>query len=152
MKRAWRREAMAISFDANIIIYSLNTIIPEHDQARSFLLELSERDDVVIAEQVLVEVYLLIRNPVVFPNPYSSKDAAQVCESYRSNPHWRLVECMPVMREVWLHAAATAFARRRIIDARLALTLRAAGVTELATRNVKDFSGFGFERIWDPVG
>ena len=57
---------------------------------------------------------------------------------------------MPVMGEVWRHAAAPVFARRRIIDARLALTLRAAGVTNLATRNVKDFTDFGFDRVWDP--
>ena len=57
---------------------------------------------------------------------------------------------MPVMSEVWRHAAAPAFARRRIIDARLALTLRAGGVTDLATRNVKDFTDFGFDRVWDP--
>jgi hypothetical protein len=37
-----------------------------------------------------------------------------------------LVECMPVMSEVWRHAAAPGFARRRIIDARLALTLRSS--------------------------
>lgn len=140
-----------ISIDANIIIYSLNKSMSGHDRARSFLLQLSDRDDVVIAEPVLVEVYLLIRNPAVFPHPYSSQEAAHVCESYRVNPRWRLVECMPVMHEVWRHAAEPQFARRRIIDARLALTLRAAGVTELATCNVKDFTDFGFDRVWDPI-
>jgi len=58
---------------------------------------------------------------------------------------------MPVMGEVWRYAAAEVFARRRIIDARLALTLRAAGVTEFATCNVKDFADFGFDRVWDPL-
>ena len=140
-----------ISLDANIIIYSLNKSMSEHDRARSFLLQLSDRDDVVIAEQILVEVYLLIRNPAVFPHPYSSKEAAHISEGYRANPRWRLVECMPVMREVWRHAAAPVFARRRIVDARLALTQRAAGVTELATRNVKDFGDFSFDRVWDPL-
>jgi uncharacterized protein len=139
------------SLDANVIIYSLNKDMPQHDAARSFLLSLSDSDDVVIAEQVLVEVYLLIRNPSVFPSPFSSKEAAHVCEQYRSNPRWRLVECMPIMSEVWRHAAAPAFARRRIIDARLALTLCAAGVTDFATCNVKDFTGFGFNRVWDPL-
>jgi hypothetical protein len=52
-----------------------------------------------------------------------------------------------LQNEVWRHAAAPVFARRRIIDARLALTLRAAGVTNLATRNVKDFTDFGFDRV-----
>ena len=140
-----------ISLDANIIIYSLNKTMSEHDRAWSFLLQLSDSHDVVIAEQTLVEVYLLIRNPAVFPHPYSSMEAAHVCEGYRANPRWRLVECMPVMGEVWRRVAAPAFARRRIIDARLALTLRAAGVTDLATRNVKDFADFGFDRVWDPL-
>ena len=140
-----------VSLDANIIVYSLNRSMSEHERARSFLLQLSDRNDVVIAEQVLVEVYLLIRNPAVFPDPYSAKEAAQVCEGYRANPLWKLVECMPVMGEVWQRAGTPAFARRRIIDARLALTLRAAGVTDFATRNVKDFSDFGFDRVWDPI-
>ena len=55
------------------------------------------------------------------------------------------------MNAVWGHASEESFARRRIIDARLALTLRHHGVTELATANVKDFNGFGFERVWNPL-
>ncbi len=140
-----------ISVDANIMVYALNENMPEQQRAWNLLLDLSARDDVVIAEQVLVEVYLLIRNPVVFPRPCSSEDAAQVCQVFRSNPRWRLVDCAPVMDDVWRHAAAPSFARRRIIDARLALTLRAAGVTEFATQNAKDFAEFGFDRVWDPL-
>lgn len=41
--------------------------------------------------------------------------------------------------------------RRRLFDARLALTLRHRGVHEFATRNVNDFSDFGFSRVWDPL-
>ena len=67
------------------------------------------------------------------------------------NPRWRLVEHAPVMAEVWERAKATDFARRRIIDARLALTLLHHGVTELATANVRDFQGFGFVRVWNPI-
>lgn len=51
-----------------------------------------------------------------------------------------------------LMLAATAdFAIRRIVDARLALTLRHHGVTDFATSNVKDFEGFGFTRVWNPL-
>lgn len=35
--------------------------------------------------------------------------------------------------------------------ARLALTLRHHGVTEFVTANVKDFEGFGFTRVWNPL-
>ncbi|MDP6448246.1 MAG: TIGR00730 family Rossman fold protein, partial [Pirellulaceae bacterium] len=57
--------------------------------------------------------------------------AVQVCLSYRSNPRWRVVENAPVMEEVWSLAQRRQFPRRRIIDARLALTLIHHGVTEL---------------------
>ena len=55
------------------------------------------------------------------------------------------------MPEVWPAAAGPGFARRRIYDARLALTLRHHGVAEFATANVKDFEGFGFTRVWNPL-
>jgi len=48
-------------------------------------------------------------------------------------------------------AGEAGFARRHIIDLRLALTLQHHGVTELATANVKDFEGLGFERVWNPA-
>ncbi|RKX79497.1 MAG: VapC toxin family PIN domain ribonuclease [Spirochaetes bacterium] len=140
-----------ISFDTNIIIYALNKDMPEHARAYGFLAELVEDDRVVVAEQTLVEVYLLIRNPSVFPNPYSPMDAVSVCQSYRANPKWRLVECGRVMEEVWKLASDPGFPRRRIIDLRLALTLIRAGVKEFATRNVKDFYGLDFDRVWDPT-
>ena len=39
-----------VSLDANIIIYSLNKTMSEHERARAFLHQLSDRNDVVIAE------------------------------------------------------------------------------------------------------
>ncbi|TVQ35933.1 MAG: hypothetical protein EA384_15255 [Spirochaetaceae bacterium] len=43
------------------------------------------------------------------------------------------------------------FARRRIIDLRLAHTLHAAGVRSLATRNVSDFADLGLFHVFDPL-
>jgi predicted nucleic acid-binding protein len=48
-------------------------------------------------------------------------------------------------------AGTAEFGIRRIVDARLALTLRHHGVTVFATSNVKDFEGFGFTRVWNPL-
>ena len=140
-----------ISFDTNIAVYALNRAMPGHGRAYDFLSRLSDHDGVIVCELVLVELYLLIRNPAVFVKPYSSADAVEVCRRYRSNPRWRIVECEDVMDQVWTIAGDPGFARRRIVDARLAFTLLRAGVTELATRNVQDFRGFGFERVWDPT-
>jgi AbrB family looped-hinge helix DNA binding protein len=53
--------------------------------------------------------------------------------------------------EIWRVAATPDFARRRVFDARLALTFRHYGVTEFATANVKDFQDFDFERVWNPL-
>ncbi len=140
-----------LSLDTNILVYAQNSDCQEHVRAFAFVADCADRDDIAICELVLVELYLLLRNPAVISTPLPAAEAASVCRSYRRNPRWRLVENAPVMNDVWGHASEESFARRRIIDARLALTLRHHGVTELATANVKDFNGFGFERVWNPL-
>ncbi len=34
---------------------------------------------------------------------------------------------------------------------RFTLTLRHLGVTQFATTNAKQFEGFGFEKVWNPI-
>jgi uncharacterized protein len=141
----------ALSVDTNIIVYSLNRDSEMHGAAREFLAGIAPRNDVVICELVLVEVYLLIRNQAVFERPFGAAQAAAACRHLRANPRWRVVECRPVMDEVWKRVAGDDFARRGVIDVRLGLTLAAAGVTEFATRNVSDFEGLGIARVFDPL-
>jgi toxin-antitoxin system PIN domain toxin len=140
-----------LSVDTNILLYSLNRDCPEHTRAQSFLAEIAGSQEVLICELVLVELYLLLRNPVVLKHPLDAPDASRICQRFRANPAWRLVEQAPVMSRVWRIAAQKELPRRRIIDARLALTLLHHGVTELATRNTRDFTDLGFERVWDPL-
>ena len=140
-----------ISVDTNILLYAQNANCPEHGAARDYLLGIARSQDVALCELVLVELYLLLRNPAVVRKPLGSADAAEICQGYRGNPRWRLIENAPVMGTVWAAAREKGFARRRIIDLRLALTLQHHGVTALATANVKDFEGLGFERVWNPV-
>jgi len=52
---------------------------------------------------------------------------------------------------LWEIAAQPGPARRRIHDTRTVLTLRAFGITEFATANVKDFEAIGFVRVWNPM-
>jgi predicted nucleic acid-binding protein len=61
------------------------------------------------------------------------------------------VDSADVMKDVWPIAAKEGFARRRIIDVRLAKTLQAHGVKEFATANTRDFEGLGFQRVWNPL-
>ena len=140
-----------ISFDTNLLVYAANADAPECEPSRSWLDTLKRREDVLICELMLVEVYLKLRNSRILTLPYSAKKAHDFCQAFRRHPRWMLAESAPVMADVWRVASRSDFAVRRIIDARLALTVRHYGVTEFATCNVKDFEGFGFQRIWNPL-
>lgn len=140
-----------LSVDTNILVHASNSASPQHQPARRFVAELATRRDVVICELMLVELYLELRNEKIFPRPLTAEQAAAVCNGYRSNRAWRLVEGAPVMDEVWRLAAIPGFAFRRIVDVRLGLTLRHAGVTEFATANQRDFQDLGFIRVFDPL-
>ena len=144
-----------ISIDANILLYSFCAESPAHAGARAFLEELSRRDDVALSEFVLAEFYLHLRNPAVLRSPLTAPHAAEVLGSYRKHPRWKTLGFPPRSRELhdelWQRAAEKDFARRRIYDARIALSLTAFGVTDFATLNLKDFQGFGFRRVWNPL-
>lgn len=140
-----------IGIDTNILLYARLAGNPLHERAKEFLEGQADNPDVVIAELVLVEFYLALRNPAIVDAPLSARAASQECQLFRRHPRWQLVENAEVMGKVWDMAAGRHFARRRIIDARLARTLLAYGVTELATANIRDFEEFGFARVWSPV-
>lgn len=140
-----------LSFDTNIAVHAANSASPLHDRAREFIQSLATRRDIAICELVLVELYLKLRNEKIFSRPLTAHQAADVCQTYRKNQSWTLIESAPVMEAVWEQASEKNFAFRRIIDLRLALTLIHHGVTEFATANEKDFVGQGFLRVLNPL-
>jgi uncharacterized protein len=144
-----------LSIDANILMYAYSEAAPEHDRALAFITAQTRNANVALSEFVLAEFYLLLRNPVVLKKPLSAQHAVQVIQSYRQHPVWKTLGFPPTSREVhtdlWKEAATPGIARRRIYDTRTALCLRAFGVTEFATANVKDFEKFGFKKVWNPI-
>jgi uncharacterized protein len=90
-----------ISIDTNVLLFGLNADCAEHASARKFLEQCQAREDVVIAELALVELYVLLRNAAVLPKPLSAPAAAALCQTFRKHPRWALVESAPVMTEVW---------------------------------------------------
>ncbi len=144
-----------LAFDTNVLFHSLSESSPVHSGARAFVESLDENPKVVISELVLVELYRLLRNPTVNQTPLGPAAATQVVEAYRQHPNWRLVgfptESRPLHDQLWSWAAQPGFAYRRIYDARLALSLLSFGVVEFATVNRKDFAGFGFQRVFNPL-
>lgn len=142
-----------ISIDTNLLLCSLNPASAWHGKAVTFLQECLGNPvmQVVLTDYVLVELYVLLRNPAVMSQPLTAKAARDLVTAYWDIPTIMRVEHAHVMDEVWKLAGAKDFARRRIFDARLAMTLRQSGVTHFATANVKDFQGWGFQKVWNPL-
>jgi uncharacterized protein len=142
-----------ISCDTNILFPACDATAANHQAARTFLAHYSNDAQFCLCEQVLMELYVLLRNPAVCRTPLSATDAIAVVQSFRSNPHWRIVDVVldaSISDMVWQQAGQDGFAYRRIFDVRLAATLLHHGVTDFATRNSMDFAGMGFARVWNP--
>lgn len=140
-----------IAIDTNVLFPALEASHPNHAAARRFVESLPPRE-VALCELVLAEIYVLVRNPATCRRPLSGARAASLIHTLRSNPDWQLIDYPGgLMEAVWRAAAAPGFGRRRIFDARLAITLLHHGVDELATANVKAFKGFGLKRVWNPL-
>ena len=144
-----------ISIDTNVLLPAVEADNVHHKKAAAFLDSLHGRDDVIISEFVLLELYVLLRNPAVLAKPLDGAKASAVCEAFRRHPRWQLVGFAPDSRgfhdELWPRLREKQFARRRAYDWRMALTLLRHGVREFATVNVKDFEGLGFGKVWDPL-
>lgn len=144
-----------LSVDTNLLFYAIDESSPFHAGALTFLKSVRESSRLAISELVLVELYRLLRNPTLNQVPLSPAAASRVVETYRHHPSWRLVgfpaESRPLHDQLWSWAAQPGFAYRRIYDARLALSLLSVGVVEFATVNRKDFAGFGFQRVFNPL-
>lgn len=142
-----------ISCDTNVLYAASNPDDPNHERALELLGEHANDLSFVIAEQTLIELYGLLRNPTIQKRPLTAAEAVAVVRGYRGNPVWSVVDVPSdgvMMRELWRRAAMPGFARRRIHDLRLALTLKHWGVKTFYTRNTRDFTDVGFDDLVNP--
>jgi len=142
-----------LSADTNLFLYAANPDSDRHVQASAFFASCHQAEGGFgICEFVLIELYMLLRNPAVLKKPLTPSQAATFCDQLRQNPQWQHLDYHhDVSRKLWQWASTTTSGFRRIIDARLALTLRHHGVTQFATANTKDFLEFDFEKVWNPL-
>ena len=139
------------SFDTNILFAALESSAAGHRVSRDLLDKHRDSEEVVLCELMLLELFTLLRNPKICRKPMTGPQAAETIQALRHHPSWRTVDYSPaVTNDVWDRAAQSP-SRLSIYDIRLALTLRHHNVTDFATRNVKDFQGFGFKKVWDPL-
>jgi toxin-antitoxin system PIN domain toxin len=138
--------------DTNVLFPALEASHPNHSAARVWLESMIADESFALCELVLTEVYTLLRNASICARPLSAAAAVAVIENLRSNPAWLVLDYPGpgLMDKVWSAARSTESARR-IYDIRLALTLRHHGVSHFATVNHRDFKGFGFEKVWNPL-
>lgn len=143
------------SCDTNILFAALDSESALHVAARKFLNDHSGDDRFCVCELILVELYVLLRNPAVCKTPHSAEDASRIVQRFRTHPRWSILDYpgpqAGIMNRFWKTAAAPQFAFRKVYDLRLALALRHHGVRNFATRNTRDFQDVGFDRVWDPL-
>jgi len=144
-----------LSIDTNILFAAVEVSNPGHEAAAGFLERAEARDDVALSEFALLELYVLLRNPAVLARPLDASEATAVCQAFRNHPRWQVLgfpsESRAFHDAFWPRLATRDFARRRAFDWRLALSLLQQGVNEFATVNTRDFEGFGFRRVWNPL-
>ena len=142
-----------LTADTNLFIHAADPDSAFHDAAKGFFESAcSESEEFVVCELVLVEVYILLRNPAVFKKPYSATEASGYRRALKSNPAWRCIDYDPAISvKLWDYVSKSNAGYRHIIDARLALTLRQHGVDSFATMNPKHFADFGFKKVWNPL-
>lgn len=75
-----------ISFDTNLLLYSLNQDCAEYTNACAFFASLpTAPGTVTLCELVLIELYVLLRNPAVLKTPLTPANAVQIIQSKKSS-------------------------------------------------------------------
>lgn len=138
--------------DTNLLFAWLAQDHTNHASAHRWFSGHLEARQLVVCGLCLIELFVLLRNPVLLRKPLSAPQAVERIQTLHLNPIWIQIDCLEgCMEEAWSIASEHAEARRRIFDIRLAVTLRRQGVEELATANTRDFIGFGFRWVWNPL-
>ena len=141
------------SLDTNLLYYATNRGCQEHERARPLLEQVArETGEWTLADQVLFEYYRLVRNPLVLEKPLSAQEASLRLRFFREE-----LGCLHCAydRDCWEEAIAAlgapSFPPARTFDLILAVTLRRNGVDTFYTRNIRDFEGFGWFTVIDPL-
>jgi len=142
------------SGDTNLLLYAMNRGCAEHAAAKAWLDgALGEPREWIFADQVLFELYRLLRHPKVMAKPLSAKAAVAQIAWFREETGFLHCGYEEARWAGVLKAVAAQGERSGLLvhDAVLAETLRAQGVERFYTRNRSDFVGFGFFEVVNPL-
>jgi toxin-antitoxin system PIN domain toxin len=142
------------SGDTNLLLYAMNRGCREHAAAKAWLESaLATPREWIFADQVLFELYRLLRHPKVMTKPLSAAAALAQIEWFRGETGFLHCGYEEARWAGVLRAVAAQGERSGLLvhDAVLAETLRAQGVARFYTRNVDDFAGFAFFEVVNPL-
>lgn len=135
-----------ISVDAGILYAAVNARSPRFRSARALVERLSASTEVVLAEQVLIQLYGALRRG-------GAAEAARVIRFLRRNPNWRVVDVQSgrvQMNAVWDAVLENGEDLVSVRRRRLVATLRQNGVTTFYTDEAAAYRALGFEAATDP--
>lgn len=142
------------SGDTNLLLYAMNRGCTEHAVARRWLESaLAVPREWIFADQVLFELYRLLRHPRVMERPLPAREALAQIVWFREATGF--LHC-GYDESCWAGVVGALGAQEErsgllVHDAVLAETLRAHGVTRFYTRNRADFAGFSFFEVVNPL-
>lgn len=137
---------MLTLIDSNILVYAINMSSPKHEVAQEFLQ--AHLGKMAIAQQNILET-LRVLTHTKFSSPMTSEDAADAVERITSTaqvifPAYQTIDvAQALIQKYQLKGDA-------VLDAYLAATALTAGITSIATDNVKDFAKFEQLKVVNP--
>lgn len=128
--------------DTNVLVYSVNSASPFHEESRAFL-EAGWRGvfRVVLVSQVLLEFYAVVTSGRV-ERPLAPQAALEQINIFRSM--FPVLETHPGAMEVLVEILSRRPSVRggNIFDAWLVAQMKTLNITVVCTYNVADFSGY----------
>lgn len=142
------------ALDANVLIYAVIPVFPQHEGVRRFLLSQLRQPEIrlVVTPNILHEFVHVITDGRRFDPPVGMSEALEVARRILNS---RNIDCLAITGahleraiELLKHHS---LGRRRIADTLLAATLLGSDVPEIITCNAKDFAVFEGLKAIDPL-
>lgn len=146
---------MVYALDTNILVYAHNTASPYHEAAKLFVeKQMNSRNedgslDVCLPAQVVME-FINVVTWERLGKSLSVKQALEIVQGYL-NAGVSIINQHSTQLQTFLELMQSVTTRKKIFDVSLAATLKDNGVTGLYTVNTKDFEGFSFLNVTNPL-
>ena len=142
------------ALDTNLLVHAHNVASPSHEACKSFVEEVVSRrgagsNQVCLPAQVLMEFMNVITwRRLEAPLPLA--DAVEVARDYLATGI-QIVNPRSTQLETVLQLLGSITSRKTLFDVALAATLRDNGIPGIYTINVRDFEGFTFLDVRNPI-